>query len=95
MDLSHITQKQVAELEELFFQCALGLLRASKKFSPLHPPTCLYNTRRESDRLSSQENRGNAATPSLKPKGQVHSLGRQGLWARTVCACVCVSGKCV
>lgn len=70
---------------------ALGLLRASKKFSLLAPPTSLWSPGRVPDTLPSQENSKGAATPFPKVKSLAHSPVRQecsalktlGEWGQT------------
>ena len=56
---------------------ALGLLRASKKFSLLASSTSLWSPGRVPDTLPFQENSKGAATPSPKVKSLAHSPVRQ------------------
>ena len=56
---------------------ALGLLRASKRFSLLASPTSLWSPGRVPDTLPSQENAKGAATPSPQVKSLAHSPVKQ------------------
>lgn len=96
MDLSHITQKQVAELEELFFQCALGLLRASKKFSLhfIHPLVCTTHGENQTDSLPKKTG-GMRPLPPSSPRAKfTHQEDRASGLEPCVLVCVCLGSVC-